>query len=58
MLIILIDLRALINFILIKTVLRLKLRTEIKEESYYLSTINKKSINKAEGLIYIEIEEF
>jgi hypothetical protein len=57
-LIILIDLEASANFISIKTVFCLKLKTELKQEPYRLFIINRENINKEDGLIYIEIEEF
>jgi hypothetical protein len=57
-LIALINSSALINFILIKIVLRLKLKTELKEELYSLNTVNKEPINEIKGLIYIETEGF
>ena len=53
-LIILINSNTLINFILIKIILQLKLKTELKEELYNLNIINKELINKAEELIYIK----
>jgi len=57
-LIILINSNTLINFILIKIILRLRLKTELKEELYNLNIINGEPINKVEGLIYIEIKGF
>jgi hypothetical protein len=57
-LIILIDLGALANFISIKTVSHLKLKTELKQEPYRLFTVNKENINKKDRLIYIKTKEF
>jgi hypothetical protein len=54
----LIDLRALINFILVKTVSYLKLKTELKQKPYRLFIVNKENINKEDRLIYIETKEF
>jgi len=53
-LITLIDFSALINFILIIIISQLKLKTELKEELYSLSIINKELITEAKRLIYIE----
>jgi hypothetical protein len=46
------------NFISIKTVSRLKLKIELKQEPYRLFIVNRENINKEDGLIYIEIKEF
>ena len=54
----LINSSALTNFILAKIVLRLRLRTELNEELYNLSIINRELINKVKELIYIEIKGF
>ena len=52
------DLRALSNFILLYIIIRLYIKTELKEEPYSLSIINKKPINITNKLIYIKIKEF
>jgi hypothetical protein len=53
-----INLRALTNFIFIKIVSYLKLKTELKQKPYKLFIINKENINKENRLIYIETKEF
>jgi hypothetical protein len=57
-LIILINLRALANFISVEIVSYLKLKTELKQEPYRLFIINKENINKENRLIYIKTKEF
>jgi hypothetical protein len=54
----LIDLRALANFISIKIISYLKLKIELKQEPYKLFIVNKENINKENRLIYIETKEF
>ena len=46
------------NFISIKTISYLKLKTELKQEPYRLFIVNRENINKKDRLIYIEIKEF
>ena len=47
-----------VNFISTKTISYLKLKTELKQESYRLFIVNRENINKKDGLIYIETKEF
>ena len=56
--VILIDLRALSNFILSYIIIRLYIKTELREEPYSLSIIDRKPINIANKLIYIKTKEF
>jgi hypothetical protein len=53
-----IDLGALANFISIKTISYLKLKTELKQKPYRLFIVNKENINKKDRLIYVETKEF
>ena len=46
------------NFISIKTVSYLKLKTELKQKPYRLFIVNRENINKKDRLIYVKIEEF
>ena len=49
--------RAFSNFILSYTIIRLYIKTELREELYGLSTIDRKLINTVNGLIYVKTEE-
>ena len=52
------DLKALSNFILLYIIIRLYIKTELREELYSLSIIDEKLINAVNKLIYIKIKEF